>query len=91
MVKKTEQPHIVIDQLSDYITVRFDDYELFDFVDDLLIEKHNIEYIYFATEKIDNREIYVMYFSKCTDPDILREVIKSIDQEEIHRIWQLNN
>ena len=36
--------HIQVFQEGEYIVVRADDFELFDWLDDLMTEEHNIEY-----------------------------------------------
>ncbi len=85
-----EQPHIIIESNSNKeIVIGIDDYELFDFIEDYLIEQYSIEYTYMS-ESTDGR-YYKMHFMNKYPFETLLRVIKNIDKNEIERIYQLNN
>ena len=85
-----KQDHVMIDELDDHVTIRIDDWELFDLVDDHLTD-HDFEYDYFTEETAGCRRFFVMHFQVGVDPIRLREVVSSIDPQEIQRVWEINN
>jgi len=84
-----KQPHIVINKESNgEITIDIDDVELFDFIEDYLIEKCSIEYSYITDSKNKNR---IMHFTDKYSFETLKNAIQSLNGDEIERIYQLNN
>ncbi len=84
-----KQPHIVISQESNgEITIEIDDIELFDFIEDYLIEKCSIEYAFMTDSKNKKK---IMHFTDKYTFETLKSTIQRIDRDEIERIHQLNN
>ncbi len=84
-----KQPHISIyhNNRGDTMIV-IDDYELFDFIEDYLIENYDIKY----DQMVDlGNNCYEMNFGKGYSFEQLKEVILKIDKAEIERIYILNN
>jgi hypothetical protein len=60
-------------------------------VEDLLVEGHNIEYEYWSDTELDGRKYFVMHFVEGESIERIAKVIKSIPEDEVERIWRLNN
>jgi len=85
-----QRDHLVIVESEDCLTLRIDDWELFDFIDDHLTD-HDLEHDYHTEERVGGVSWYVMHFHSDIDATRLREVLELIDSEEIERIWRINN
>ncbi len=84
------QDHVMIDESDGRPTIRIDDWELFDFIDDHL-SAHDFEYEYSTEENVDGDHFFVMHFRVDVKLARLKEAIESIDPQEIQRIWKINN
>ena len=84
------QNHVMIDESDGHPTIRIDDWELFDFIDDHLSAR-DFEYDYFTEENSDGDHFFVMHFRVDVELARLKEAIESIDPQEIQRIWNINN
>ncbi len=85
-------PHIKIGQSEVGITtVEVEDTELFDFIEDYLIEECDIEYEYMETSQKDNLSIYTLYFSKKFSKETIESAFSELDKREIENIYRLNN
>ena len=73
------------------ITIDVDDLELFDFVEDYLIEECDIEYEYMQELSIDGSQIYRMYFGNKYTFNEIENQKKKLDKEEINKIYKINN
>ena len=82
--------HIHLCQGAAGVYVDVDDYELMDFVQDLLVEEHNIEYENLQGLKNNGREIYRIHISENYSFDQVKSAIFSVPTEEIERIWYIN-
>ncbi len=82
--------HIEIRAAEERVEVIVDDYELFDYVDDLLTGK-GLEHEFTSEEERDGRIFYKMHFSGDVTQAQLSGVIATIPRDEIERIWQMNN
>jgi hypothetical protein len=85
-----KQDHVMLDELDGHVTIRIDDWELFDFIDDQL-DSHDLSYDFYSEQKSGCCHFFVMHFQSGVDYARLKEVIDSIDPQEIQRIWELNN
>lgn len=84
-----KQPHIVIHKKSNNeIIIEIDDIELFDFIEDYLIEKCSIEYAFLTSSKNNNR---IMHFKNNHSFETLKNAIQSINSNEIESVFKLNN
>ncbi|MEZ4936907.1 MAG: hypothetical protein R2799_04870 [Crocinitomicaceae bacterium] len=84
-----KQPHIeIIKKPNGDITMEIDDTELFDFIEDYLIEKCSIEYAYLSETLNHNK---IMHFTDKYSFNTLIEAIQKLDRDEIEKIYQLNN
>ena len=84
-----KQPHIIINkEPNGEITIEIDDIELFDFIEDYLIEKCSIEYAFLTDMKNKNR---IMHFTDKYSFETLKSVVQRLDRDEIEKIYQLNN
>ena len=84
------QDQVMIDESDGRPTIRIDDWELFDFMDDHL-SAHDFEYDYFTQENADGDHFFVMHFRADVKIARLKEAIESINPFEIQRIWKINN
>ena len=82
--------HVVIDESNGHPTVRMDDWELFDFMEDHM-DAYDLEYDYFTEEKVGQGSICIMHFHVGVDLRRLKDVIERIDPREFQRIWKINN
>jgi hypothetical protein len=73
------------------LKLRIEDTELCDIVEDILIEQFDIEDFYHTTEQHDSVHVYTLYFADIVDKEKVIEAIKSINQNEIERIFRINN
>ena len=85
-----QKGHLVVAEIDGRLTLRIDDWELFDFIDDHLTD-HDLKYDYFTEEQAGSVCWYVLHFHSGIDPVRLREVLDLIDPEEVERIWRINN
>jgi phage-related protein len=87
---KYEQPHISINSAPNgEITIEIDDTELFNVIEDHLIEECSIEYEY-MTQSHENKP-YIMHFLTKYSFEQLKNAIRKLDKIEIDRIYKLNN
>jgi hypothetical protein len=82
--------HIVFTKHARGCDVTVDDAELFDFIDDYLLE-HGAAYEYLRNETKDEHQSYVMHFPVDVNPETIELLLASLPAEEIERIWALNN
>ena len=86
-----EKPHVrLLKSEWDELYLLISDTEIFDFVEDWLIEKCNIDIKYHQESEIDNIRKYRLHLSPNDEPKVLKELEK-IDNKELERIWELNN
>ena len=86
-----EQPLIKIEEKSGELLLTIQDTEIFDFIEDLLIEKYGLKYTYLETVEINGIITYSLHFPENTNQNLLQTAIDSIDQNELRRIWNLNH
>ncbi|MEM6290964.1 MAG: hypothetical protein AAGA54_06845 [Myxococcota bacterium] len=82
--------HIKITATSSKVELVVDDYELFDYLDDLLTER-GLEYEFSSEQIYEGRKVYKMHFGECVAEAELAEVVERLPQQEIERISALNN
>ena len=68
-----------------------EDTELFDYVEDYLMEKCNIEYEFMAPSENNGVSIYTMYFSRSNNEKEIEEALSKLSKPEIERIYNINN
>ena len=71
--------------------VSVEDTELFNYVEDHLIEKCNIEYEFMIPSEKNGTSIYTMYFSKSNKEKDIEEALSKLSKSEIQRIYSINN
>lgn len=74
-----------------HVVLIVEDTEVFDFIDDILIEQHDLEYTYVESKNINGVEVYKLHFPKNIDLAKIQTIIDSVDKSELRRIWNLNN
>lgn len=85
-------PHISINRDSDgRVTVEVEDTELYDFVEDHLIEVCNLEFVGATSSNRGSLCVYTMFFPKDIAIETLQDALQKIDPEEVVRIFKLNN
>ena len=85
-------PHIQINKTDEgLLTVTVKDYELFDYVEDHLIENHDLEYDYSLESEKNGVSAYTMYFPKGTPENKIKKALNELSHAEIERIFKLNN
>lgn len=85
------QTHIDFLEIEGRPVVKFDDYELFDWFDDIFTEQHGIQYDFVVEETGRAGTSYLMHFARTVSLSTLREIVNTIDTHEIERVWLLNN
>ncbi|WP_187428112.1 hypothetical protein ROLI_002380 [Roseobacter fucihabitans] len=80
-----------IEVTDGHVVLSVTDTETFDFIEDILAEKHGLEWSYMATDEVDGKPIYTAHFLEMKDPKRLQIIVNDIDQDELQRIWNLNN
>lgn len=89
---KNLAPYIILQSNKDKTTdVYINDWELFDFVEDYLIEKCGIEFEYFSESKKDNKKNYIMHFSSKIKTQEIEQFLSRLNIKEIEKIYSLNN
>jgi hypothetical protein len=73
------------------LELHIEDTEVFDTFDDVLIEKFNIENYYCVTELKSKKPHYILCFQKDIDIEKVITAVKSISENEVIRIYKLNN
>ena len=76
------QDHIVVTEWDGRLTLRIDDWELFDFIDDHLTD-NNLEYEYYAEEQVGGVFWYVLHFPSSVAPARLKRVLDLINPDEM--------
>ncbi|MBS0193920.1 MAG: hypothetical protein JSR34_06710 [Proteobacteria bacterium] len=85
-------PHIKIGSLElGGVALIIDDFELFDFIEDYLIEECDIEYTWRSSVNRIGGEIITLYFSNPTTSEQLESVLLKLSSKEIEAIYRLNN
>lgn len=89
---KYEIPHVTL-LFNDKgeTRLRIEDTELFDTIDDILIEQYNFENYTHSSENINGIEVFTIYFPDNIDCEKLEKVLKGLNKEEIEKIFNLNN
>ncbi len=91
-MENMELPHIKISQATDgMVSVEVEDTELFDFVENYLIEDCDIEYDYQKTSERNCLSIYTMFFSKKYTKEIIESALNKLDANEIESVFKINN
>lgn len=85
------KPHLKIEKKEGHVVLIVEDTEVFDFVEDILIEQHDLNYAYLETKKANGLETYTLHFPAINDPTRLQAAVDAIDPNELQRIWNLNN
>ncbi|MEQ8210665.1 MAG: hypothetical protein RH917_12615 [Lacipirellulaceae bacterium] len=84
--------HITVTEADGRVVVIVDDYELFDFVEDYLIEDCDFDVPEFTTSFCrGNRQFNAMHFSTGISLQVVRDAVEALSTTEIERIWRLNN
>ena len=71
--------------------MRIEDYELYDTFEDIINEQFDLEYDYLNREEKNGIEVCTMYFHNNVDKEKLNEAVRSLEQEEVERIFRKNN
>jgi len=85
----SNQQHIRVVQEDDRLTLVCDDFELFDWMEDVFTEQHNIELVHLRTLSETNQ--YKLIFPKSVSIEFVTEIIDGLDSAEVERIYLLNN
>ncbi|KAB2877491.1 hypothetical protein F9K33_16320 [bacterium] len=80
------KPHIEIEFDAKHAILVFNDTELYDFVEDYLLEKHDIRSEYVTQSESG----YRLFFDKNRSSDI-EKALSKLDDNEIETVWRLNN
>jgi len=85
------QPKITIRIVGGHAVLTVVDTEVFDFIEDIFTEEHDMEWSYLETSEIDGKTVYMAHFLEIYAPKELQTIVDGIDQNELQRIWHLNN
>jgi hypothetical protein len=82
--------HIGLDDENRCMVV-VEDYALFDFIEDFLIEQCDLPYEYRATRERPGGEVITLYFPLEVSPAVIEQNLLRLSPAEIERIYRLNN
>ncbi len=71
--------------------VSVEDTELFDYVEDHLIENCDIEYECFENSEINGVSVYTMFFPSNINKEELDYALSKLSALEVQRIFRINN
>lgn len=77
-------------RVADGVDVIVRDCELFDYLDDLFAEK-GLHYSFIQEEVRDGETVYTVHFGENISEYEISSILNEVPQEEIDRIWKLNN
>ncbi len=86
-----QRPKITVKIVDGHAVLTVVDTETFDWIEDILTEEHDIEGSFLETCEIDGKTVYNVHFLDINDPKKLKTIVDAIDQNELQRIWNLNN
>ncbi len=89
--KYMKQTLLEIEETEDHTVLIVKDYEVFDYLEDVLTEEHELEFSFMSEKDADGSMIYKMFFSKSTSNSKLRSTVNAIDAAKLKKIWKLNN
>ena len=92
MPMETILPHVEIGLGDDdIIKVSVEDYELFDFVEDYIIEQCNLNYLYMIPSENRCGNVYTMFFDNEIGVSTLQDLLMKLDPQELKSIYLINN
>ena len=71
--------------------VSVEDTELFDYVDDYLTEKCNIEYEHLVPSESNGVSVYTLFFSKKIKEKEIESALSKLSVVEVEKIYNINN
>ena len=86
-----QHPAPKIEVVDGHVVLSVVDTETFDYIEDILAEKHELEWSYMETVEVEGKPVYTAHFLEMSDPKRLQTIVGEIDQNELQRIWNLNN
>ncbi len=78
-------PHVAVDKINSRVVVRVRDYELFDYIQDHLVETHDLEPEFYS------RSLDEMHFPLSVHREQIVRALQELPCDEVERIWRLNN
>jgi len=84
-------PNLKIEVIGGHVVLLVEDTEVFDYVEDFLIEEHNLMYSFVVIGEANGVKTYTLHFQETSDPTKLQTAVDAIDPDELQRIWSLNN
>jgi len=89
---KSILPHIELGEDTDGIVcISVDDYELYDYISDYLVEECGIEYTHMSSKNDAGPEVFRMHLSENYNLSDIENYLMKLDSVEIERIYSLNN
>lgn len=81
-----------VEIFDEKLTLRvIDDDETFDFVEDTLVEEHDLEHEFDSRENPDHSGHHRLYYPRNTSRTNLLSAVDAIELSELEQIWRLNN
>jgi len=85
-------PHISLGNSADgRVTVTTDDTEVYDLVEDYLVEKCNLEPEEVLFSEANAVQAHTMFFPRTVTKEHLQGALEKLDADEIERVFRLNN
>lgn len=75
---------------GDRCIVVVEDYELFDFVEDFLVEERDLSCEYLISKDRPGGEIVTMFFPPGVTAELIEASVSSLSPSEVERIYKLN-
>ena len=83
--------HIQVREAEGRVVVTIDDYELFDYVENFLIEQCDLEYDYMTKSEDRGRSFFSIHFPLDVTIERVSSAVYELSATEIERISRLNN
>lgn len=89
---KSILPHITLGEDKDgLVIVVIEDYELYDYISDYVVEDCGIEYAYMSSNTDVKPEEFTMHFSENYIASDIEKYLLKLDPVEVERIYLSNN
>lgn len=86
-----QYPNPRVKVIDGHVVLSVVDTETYDYIEDILAEGHDLAWSYMETGEDGGKPLYILHFLGMSDPRRLQTIVDEIDQNELRRIWNLNN
>lgn len=84
-------PTLKVEVIGGHVVLLIKGTEVFDYVEDFLIEEHDLVYSFVVIEETNAVKTYMLHFQETSDPTRLQTAVDAIDPGELQKIWNISN